>query len=94
MAFLNNRPPGNWGVYLRWQNFIFKFKYIVQLVKKILQSCGYVGLSGLALQYDSSNCLMLIPHKNLRNYVKLIYLHCLNVIMLCYDVIMLYKHIY
>ena len=50
-----------------WQYVILKFIYIIQLYKKIVQCCKYVGLSALALQSNSSNCLVLIPQKKLRN---------------------------
>ena len=34
---------------------------------KIIQSCN-VGLSGLALKSNNSNCLVLVPHRQLGNY--------------------------
>ena len=40
-------------------------------MKEILQSCGYVGLLGLDLQSNKSNCLVLILHRQLGNYITL-----------------------
>ena len=40
-------------------------------IKKIVQSCGHVALSYLALQNNSFDCLVLIPHRQLGNlYIK------------------------
>ena len=37
-------------------------------IMNIVQLCRYVRLSCLALQSDSSNCLVLIMHRQLGNY--------------------------
>ena len=40
-------------------------------MEKIVQSSVYVGLSGLALQQsNSSNCLVLIPHRQVANLIS------------------------
>ena len=49
--------------------FLFYFTYMFNCIKKIVQSCRYAGLPGLALQSSSSNCLVLKPHRQLRNYI-------------------------
>ena len=36
-------------------------------MKKNVQSCRNFGLFGLAFQNNSSNCLVLIPHRQLEN---------------------------
>ena len=41
-------------------------------VKKIVQFCRYVSLSGLALQSNSADCLVLMLHKQLGNLMLLI----------------------
>ena len=38
-----------------------------------MQSFGYVGLSGLPLQSSSSNCLVLIRHRQLDNFKDIFY---------------------
>ena len=57
-----------------WQHLIFLnfIVYLVQLCEEDLQSCGYVELSGLGLQSNSSNCLVLTLHRKLGNFIAFI----------------------
>ena len=50
---------------MRWQYLFLISKYInwSVVIKVIVQSCRYVGLSDLALYSNSSNCLVIIPHR-------------------------------
>ena len=48
--------------------FLISLYTLLRCVKFIVQSCGYVGLSGFALQNSISKCLMLIPHRQLENF--------------------------
>ena len=52
------------GNCIMWQHLIFLFIYIVQLYKEIGESCVCWAV-GPALQSNSSNCLVLIPHRQL-----------------------------
>ena len=54
---------------------------LLSCMKKIVQSCEYVGLSGLALQRNSSNCLVLIPHKQVGNFIVILQWTCTVVIV-------------
>ena len=52
---------------LRWQDLIFHLDTLFSCVKMIVQPGRYVGLSDIALQSTSSNCLVLILHRQLGN---------------------------
>ena len=45
----------------------FSFCTLFSFIKKLVQPCGYAGLSGFALQRNSLKCLGLIPHRQLGN---------------------------
>ena len=47
--------------------FILLLFTLFSCVKKIGESCGYVGLLSLTFQRNSSNCLALVPHRQLQS---------------------------
>ena len=47
---------------IRWQHLILT---LFSSTRKIVQSCGYIGFLGLAVQSNSSNCLVLIRRTQL-----------------------------
>ena len=48
--------------------YLFSCYTLFNCIKKIVQSHGYVGQLGLVEQSNSSNCLVLIPHRQLGNF--------------------------
>ena len=47
--------------------YLFSLYTLFSCIKKVVQFCRYVGLVGIVLLSNGSNCLVLIPHKHLRN---------------------------
>ena len=72
-GILCNMSPCDWGIYIRWQHHNFLLFALFSCIKKIVQSCRYVGLLGLSLQSNSSNCLVLILHGQLENFGIFLY---------------------
>ena len=65
-------PPCGKGIYIRWQHLIFFYLCTwFGCIKKIGQSCICWAV-GPALQSNSSNCLVLIPHRQLGNFVNIL----------------------
>ena len=50
--------------------FLISLYTLLSCVMKTVQSCGYVGLSGIALQSKSSNSIVLIPHRHAGNLLQ------------------------
>ena len=64
-------PPCGEGIYIRWQHLIFFYLCTwLSCIKKIGQSCVCWAV-GPALQNNSSNCLVLILHRQLGNLMVL-----------------------
>ena len=60
-------PPCDKGIHIRSQHLIVYLFTLFHCMKKIVQSCKYVGLLGPALQSSGSTCLVLILHRQLGN---------------------------
>ena len=66
-------PPCGKGVYIRWQHLIFFYLCAwFSCIKKIGESCICWAV-GPALQNNSSNCLVLILHRQLGNLRQAFY---------------------
>ena len=48
--------------------YLFSSYTLYSFIKKTVQSYGFVGLSGLAIHSNSSNCLVLILHTQLGDF--------------------------
>ena len=57
------------GIYIKWQHLIFVLCTIVQLYKGDWGILCMLGCQAIALQSYSSNCLVLILHRQLGNVI-------------------------